>query len=152
MNSNGKEYLDIDELARRIEERIKTLESRQPEEVEVKEEKKENIVDEKTDKKLKDLDLIIEEIDKKIKELDEDSISDFDVDLLMDKINDKLSRDEEEANNVIYDLDEITKAINETIKALEEKRKKKKAQKAKYCDLARKKAYEAKKDNKKSSS
>ena len=136
MDSN-KEYLDIDELARRIEERIKALESNKNEKKEIKKEtKKEVVIDKKTNEKLSDLDKILNELDKRIQELDKESVSEFDVNLLMDKINDKLSLDEEE-DNKIYDLEEITNAINETIKALEEKRRKKKDQKAMYCDLAR---------------
>ena len=152
MDNNEKSYLDIDELARKIEERIKALESKETKQEEKKEEKKketkEVIVDKKTNNKLSDLDKIIDEIDKRIKELDEETISEFDVNLLMDKINNKLSSDEENpdegSSEGIYDLEEITKAINETIKILEEKRRKKKAQKARYCDLARKRAREDK--------
>ena len=152
MDNNEKSYLDIDELARKIEERIKALESKETKQEEKKEEKKketkEVIVDKKTNSKLSDLDKIIDEIDKRIKELDEETISEFDVNLLMDKINNKLSSDEENpdegSSEGIYDLEEITKAINETIKILEEKRRKKKAQKARYCELARKRAREDK--------
>ena len=129
-------YLDIDELAKRIEERIKELEH--------KDDKTKNESSHKKDERISDLDKIIADIDKRIQELDEESKNSLDVDMLMDKINKKLAKDEKSFDdNETYDLSEITKAINETIRALEEKRKKKKQDKARYCDMARRNAYEA---------
>ena len=134
-----KDFLDIDELAKKIEERIRELEKKEGK-------NKEKVVDDKTSSKMADLDQIIAEIDKRIRELENESIDEIDVNLLMDKVNRKLSKSGKETEkDSLYDLDEITKAINETIKTLEEKRKSKKIQKAKYCDLARKKAHDLRK-------
>ena len=151
MEDMDKTYLDIDELAKKIEARIKELEEqdrKQKEEVEY--------VDKKFGENIADLDEIIRQIDQRIAELEkeeEDSIR-LDIEGLTKKVNKKLEKlddvVEEDLSKTLYDLSEISKTINETIKALEEKRKKKKQQKAKYCDMARKKARQCKnKTNKK---
>ena len=142
MDSYDKTYLDIDELAKRIEERIKELEKKD------KESKEEiEYTNKETEKNIADLDDIIREIDLRISELEKEdkkkNNEKIDVDLLMEKVNDKLANlnqvDEEDLGKTLYDLSAISDAINETIKSLEEKRKKKKQQKAIYCDMARKK-------------
>ncbi len=151
MEDMDKTYLDIDELAKKIEARIKELEEqdrKQKEEVEY--------VDKKFGENIADLDEIIRQIDQRIAELEkeeEDSIR-LDIEGLTKKVNKKLEKlddvVEEDLSKTLYDLSEISKTINETIKALEEKRKKKKQQKAKYCDMALKKARQCKnKTNKK---
>ena len=136
--------LNIDELAKKIEERIKALEGNKttvvekPKDIEMTSEEKAVI---------SNLDQILEEIERRIQELDEEAVSEFDVDDLMDRINKKLSGEEEIAkDNVTSNNEAISMAINETIRALEEKKRRKKAQKAKYCDLARKKEYEERKN------
>ena len=136
--------LNIDELAKKIEERIKALEGNKttvvekPKDIEMTSEEKAVI---------SNFDQILEEIERRIQELDEEAVSEFDVDDLMDRINKKLSGEEEIAkDNVTSNNEAISMAINETIRALEEKKRRKKAQKAKYCDLARKKEYEERKN------
>ncbi len=148
MDSYDKTYLDIDELAKRIEDRIKELEKKS---VPLK---GEEYTSKKVEKNMSDLDDIIRQIDERIREIEKDQSKEINinVDDLTKKVNSKLSKlddvSDEDAGKTLYDLSEISNAINETIKALEDKRKKKKQQKAKYCDLARKKAYEQKKNNK----
>ena len=151
MEDFDKTYLDIDELAKKIEARIKELEEqdkKQKEEVEY--------VDKKFGEDIADIDEVIRQIDARIAELEKEEQKDLNLDIakLTKKVNKKLEClddvIEEDLGKTLYDLSEISKTINETIKALEEKRKKKKRQKAKYCDMARKKANVAKnKKNKK---
>ena len=139
MDSYDKSYLDIDELAKKIEARIKELEIQ---EKETKEEKEYS--NKKIEKNIADLDEIIRQIDERIAKFEEENSKEKDLDVvdLTDKVNNKLAKlDEiadEDVGKTIYDLGEISNAINETIKKLEAKKKKKKAMKAKYCDLARK--------------
>ena len=59
--------------------------------------------------------------------------------------------DEKEVDKTIYDLSEISKLVNDTIAKLE-KDKLKKAQKAKYCNMAREKARRERDRKKKSNS
>ena len=126
MDSFDKTCLDIDELAKKIEARIQELEKEEA-------------------KKKSDIDMIIAEIDKKIAELEKAETMELDIDSLTDKINRKLEKEND--TPAVDDLSEISKAINDMIKALEAKKKKKKKAKAKYCDLARKNANKAKKKN-----
>ena len=140
--------LYVDELARRIEKRIREIDNKR---IEESKNNQEEFMGERSKNKINDLDLIIEELDKKIKELDEENICEFDVNLLMDKINSKL-RVEEQKREEIYNLKEITEAVDEIIKDFEEKRRRKKEKKAMYCDLARKKAFKGRVDSNKSSS
>ena len=140
MDSYDKTYMDIDELARKIEERIKELEKKDKEQ-----KNKEEYSNEEVAQNIADLDEIISQIDERIKELE--SEDDFiDVDSITKKVNQKLAKldevNEDDLGKTIYDLSEICDAINKTIKTLEEKKKKRKEQKARYCDLARKKAYQ----------
>ena len=162
MDSYDKSYLDIDELAKKIEERIKELELQEKEE-----KKKITMAEEYSSKEIEqsiqDLDEIIKQIDARIAEFEEEEKKkakpkELDLEDLTRKINKKLEAldeiEEDDLGKTLYDLSEISAAINETIKNLEAKRKKKKQQKAKYCDLARKKASKSgkksvKKTNKK---
>lgn len=146
MDSYDKSYLDIDELAKKIEERIKELELQEKEENE-KIINKEEYSSKEIEKSIKDLDDIIRQIDERIAEFEkEEKMKEKQLDLedLTKKINKKLEKldeiEEEDLGKTLYDLSEISAAINETIKNLEAKRKKKKQQKAKYCDMARKNA------------
>ena len=128
-----KEY-NIDEIIKQIENKIKELE---------KEKQKKKI----QESSIADLDDIIKEIDKKIQELDKENKpkpKKIDVNKLNEKINQKLSKlegfEEDVLDRTIYDLSEISKTVNDTIKQLEKKKKEKKRKKAMYCDLARKNA------------
>ena len=142
MDSYDKTYLDIDELAKKIEERIKELEAQEKKEAEVLE----DYSNKKTEKSISDLDEIIRQIDERIAEFEEEEKKnqekELDVEDLTRRINKKLDNlddvVEEDLGKTLYDLSEISKAINETIKNLEAKKKKKKAMKAKYCAMARK--------------
>ena len=149
MDSYDKSYLDIDELAKKIEERIKELELQEKEE-----KKKVTMAEEYSSKEIEqsiqDLDEIIKQIDARIAEFEKEEEKkkakprELDLEDLTRKINKRLEAldeiEEDDLGKTLYDLSEISAAINETIKNLEAKRKKKKQQKAKYCDLARKKA------------
>ncbi len=128
-----KEY-NIDEIIKQVENKIKELE---------KEKQKKKI----QESSIADLDDIIKEIDKKIQELDKENKpkpKKIDVNKLNEKINQKLSKlegfEEDVLDRTIYDLSEISKTVNDTIKQLEKKKKEKKRKKAMYCDLARKNA------------
>ncbi len=158
MDGYDKSYLDIDELAKKIEERIKELELQENKE---KQKKEEEVVfsysDKEIAKNMADLDEIIRQIDERIAEFEKEEAKaqeELNLEDLTKKVNKKLEKlddvVEEDLGKTIYDLSEIQAAINETIKNLEAKKKKKKQQKAKYCDLARKKANKCnKKGNKK---
>ena len=140
MDSYDKTYLDIDELAKKIEERIKELESS-----ETNKEVLEDYSNKETEKSMSDLDDIIRQIDERIAEFEkEEKVQELDIEDLTNRINKKLESlddvQEEDLGKTLYDLSEISNAINETIKNLEAKKKRKKELKAKYCDLARKKA------------
>lgn len=131
MNTKKKEY-DIDKIIKQVENKIKELEKEKQ-----KKQRKENSI--------ADLDDIIKEIDKKIQELDKDNkTKKIDINKLNEKINQKLSKledfEEDVLDRTIYDLSEISKTVNDTIKQLEKKKKEKKRKKAMYCDLARKNA------------
>ena len=132
-------YLDIDELAKKIEKRIQELEAKE------KEQKKEmHYHDNKIGKSVESIDEIIHEIDNRIAELKKEEEK-IDIQELTNKINRKLMDlddvVEEDLGKTRYDLEEISKQINETIKSLEDKKKEKKRKKAMYCDMARKKAH-----------
>ena len=119
MNNN------IDEIIKTIEKKMDDLENKKHE--------RDNITD---------LDEIIKEIDKKIDELEiEDKEKRIDIDLLNKKINNKLKESKEysddDLDRTIYDLSEIAKTVDKTIKQLEAKKKDKKRKKAMYCDMAR---------------
>ncbi len=149
MDGYDKSYLDIDELAKKIEARIKELELQEKKELEAKE-----YADKKNGKDIADLDDIIRQIDERIAEFErEEAAKELDIEDLTRKINKKLAQMdevvEEDLGKTLYDLSEISKAINETIKNLEAKKKKKKARKAKYCDMARKNANKKKNTKKK---
>ena len=143
MDSYDKSYLDIDELAKKIEARIKELEQ-QEKENDVK--KNDDYSNKTIEKNISDLDRIIKQIDERIAEFEkeEKKKEELDVEDLTEKVNKKLAKlddvVEEDVSKTLYDLSAISDAINETIKNLEEKKKKKKERKAMYCDLARKKA------------
>ena len=146
MDSYDKTYLDIDELAKKIEERIKELEKKNAP-------SKEEYSSKSMEENMSDLDDIIRQIDERIKELEKQDEEELDLNVvdLTEKVNCKLAKlddvSDDDAGKTLYDLSEISNAINETIKALEAKRKKKKQQKARYCDLARKKSCCQKKKN-----
>ena len=154
MDSYDKTYLDIDELAKKIEERIKELELQEQEENE-KLIKNEEYSSKEIEESIQDLDEIIRQIDMRIAEFEKEEKKEKELNLedLTNKINKKLEMlddvVEEDLGKTLYDLSEISAAINETIKNLEAKRKKKKAQKAKYCNMARKNANKKKPCNKK---
>ena len=119
MNNN------IDEIIKTIEKKMDDLENKKHE--------RDNITD---------LDEIIKEIDKKIDELEiDDKEKRIDIDLLNKKINNKLKESKEysddDLDRTIYDLSEIAKTVDKTIKQLEAKKKDKKRKKAMYCDMAR---------------
>ncbi len=119
MNNN------IDEIIKTIEKKMVDLENKKHE--------RDNITD---------LDEIIKEIDKKIDELEiEEKEKRIDIDLLNKKINNKLKESKEysddDLDRTIYDLSEIAKTVDKTIKQLEAKKKDKKRKKAMYCDMAR---------------
>ena len=139
--SDDKMYFDIDELAKKIEMRIKELEKDNVE-------KNSNVeyVSKKTKAHIFELDEIIKEIDNRIIEIEEQEAKDkiINIDDLTNKVNKKLEKlddiKEEDIGKTIDDLSSISDSINEIMKNLEIKRKKRKQQKARYCDLARKKA------------
>lgn len=152
MEDLEKTFIDIDELAKKIEERILELEKESL--------VKENVVSEKylNDNLANDIDdltSLINEIDKRILELEvEEQEENIELDIkdLTEKVNLKLESLEEESfdddlGKTLYDLNEISKIINETIKKIE-RQKEKKRKKAMYCDLARKKERALKNKNK----
>lgn len=131
------EKLDIDELAQKIENRIKELEQK-----EIQEEK-ETKHNQTADKHILELDEIINEIDRRISELEKNDNTSIDIEDLTQKVNKKLAKienDEDDLDRTISGLSEISDSINGMMKNLEAKRKKRKKLKAMYCDLARKKA------------
>ena len=150
MDSYDKTYMDIDALAEKIEQRIKELEKSDSSKTPNNE-----YLDKKTAKHITELDEIIKEIDSRIEELEaiEEKSKELNVDDLTKKVNQKLEKlediKEDDLSKTIYDLSEISNAINEVMKTLEAKRKKKKAMKAKYCQLARNKASARKNQQKK---
>lgn len=131
--------INIDDLVKKIEKRINELN---------KEEEKKKA---KLDNTISNLDEIIKEIDRRIQELEKKETKQVEINL--DKINErvnskiaKLNEAQEEAiEKTIYDLNEITKKIDETIKLLEKKKKEKKRKKAMYCDMARRNQRKMKK-------
>lgn len=136
MENYEKAYLDIDKLAKKIDERIRELEKEDE-----RKKKAREYQDHKVGENISDLDEIIKEIDRRITELEQEEKM-LDLDALTEKVNVKLDElddvKEEDLEKTIYDLSEISKTINETIKALEEKKKERKRKKAMYCDMARK--------------
>ena len=146
MKDLDKTFLDIDELAKKIEARIKELEEKEKKEKKEKEYQNEDLGD-----NIANLDEIIKEIDKRIAELEEEE--QIDIDELTDKVNAKLDalddfEVEDDLEKTKYDLEEISRQINETIKKLEEKKKDKKRKKAMYCDMARRNGTFGKKTKK----
>ena len=136
-------YLDIDELAKKIEKRIQELEAKE------RENKKEaEYHNDDVGKSIESIDEIIKEIDNRIAELEKEE-RELDIQDLTDKINSKLMVLDEVADDDLgktrCDLEDISKQINETIKSLEAKKKEKKRKKAMYCDMARRKAKAGKK-------
>lgn len=130
-------YLDIDELAKKIEKRIQELEAKEQEKV-----KKNEYHNDDLGKSIENIDEIIKEIDNRIAELEQEEKT-INVHDLTEKINRKLMElddvNEDDLGKTRYDLEEISKQINETITNLEAKKKEKKRKKAMYCDMARKK-------------
>ena len=120
MDSYDKSYLDIDELAKKIEERIKELEEQEKEAK--KKKAQEDYSNKTTEKNMADLDEIIRQIDARIAEFEKEEKEEEKLDLedLTNKINMKLDKIddivEEDLGKTIYDLSEISNAINETIK------------------------------------
>lgn len=143
MNSLDQKYIDFDELAKKIENRIKELEKNNPRD---KNEVKIEFSDKKTQRHLSELDEIINEIDSRIDELEKQSAAkvELNIDDLTDKVNNKLEEleylEDDELDKTLTDLSNISNAINDAMRDMEAKRKRKKQQKAKYCDLARKRA------------
>ena len=146
-----KTFIDIDELAKRIEKRIQELEEANA--VTSHEEYQNTVLEQN----MVDLTKLIEDIDRRILELEREEEMErekfnIDLDELTEKINSKLDEleDEDDGNEdldrTLYDLNEISKIINETVKKLERQREKKR-KKAMYCDLARKKERENKRKN-----
>ncbi len=136
MEDFSKTYLDVDELAKKIEKRIQELEEKEKKRNEKLEYQNDNLSE-----NMANLDEIIAEIDKRIQEMDEEKTSDVKVDDLTNKVNEKLENlevEEDDLGKTIYDLSEISKKINATIRELEAKKKEKKRKKAMYCDMARK--------------
>ena len=136
MKDLNQTFVDIDELAKKIEARIKELEDE-----EKKEAAKKEYINDDLAEKMSDLDSVIKEIDQRISELEEEEK--VDIDELTRKVNARLaSLDDVDIENDLektrYDLSEISKQINATIRALEKKKKDKKRKKAMYCDMARK--------------
>ena len=129
MEKKSEMSINIDDLVKKIEKRIQELEA---------EEKRKK---ERLDNTVTDLDAIIREIDARIEEMEREENKSIDLDKISAKVNEKMSEidDAKDAalEKTIYDLNEITKKINETIAALEKKKKDKKRKKAMYCDLAR---------------
>lgn len=151
MKDLNETYLDIDDLAKKIEKRIKELEEK-----ESKKHKEKKYADENLGENIANLDEIIKEIDKRIQEIEEEEK--FDIDDLTNKVNAKLASlddavfKEDDLEKTKYDLEDISRQINQTIKSLEQKRKERKRKKAMYCDMARKNAKKknvSKKANKK---
>lgn len=140
MAKDDMKDIDIDELAQKIENRIKELEKKSNEE----ETKIEETVDDgMTDEHILELDEIINEIDQRIAELERSENAKIDIDDLQEKVNtklEKLEHEEDDIDRTINDLSQISDSINEMMKTLEVKRKMRKKKKAMYCDLARKKA------------
>lgn len=133
------EMFDVDELAKRIEDRIKKLEGTK-EEVPGRED---------IDKTICDFGDLLNQIELKIKEIESYEENKIDIDEVTNKANAKLNymlefHDENELDKTICDLEEISQMINEALLKLE-KDKIKKAKKAKYCELARQKARKQKK-------
>lgn len=135
---------DIDNLAKKIEDRIMELEG-----------KKEEVVDkEEIDKTIYDFGDLLNQIEAKIKEMEAYEEHKIDIDKVTEKVNNKLNymlefNDEEELDKTLYDLSEVSSMINETIAKLE-KDKLKKEKKARYCELARQKNRQNKRNNNKS--
>ena len=143
--SDDEMYFDMDELAKKIEDRIKELEKNNVL-------KNDNVeyVSKRTKAHISELDEIIKEIDSRIEEFDNEKKEDvtINIDDLTKKVNKKLEKLDDVKNvdvsKTISDLSSISDSINEIIKNLEDKRKKRKQQKAKYCALARKRANDIK--------
>jgi len=128
MKDLDKTFLDIDELAKKIEQRIKELEEKENQKNKEKEYQNAELGN-----NIANLDEIIKEIDKKIAEIELEEK--LDVQELTDKVNAKLAilnefDDDDDLEKTRYDLEEISRQINETIKALEEKKKKEKTTKS----------------------
>ena len=121
-------YLDIDELAKKIEKRIQELEAKEQEKV-----KKNEYHNDDLGKSIENIDEIIKEIDNRIAELEQEEKT-INVHDLTEKINRKLMElddvNEDDLGKTRYDLEEISKQINETITNLEAKKKEKKRKKA----------------------
>lgn len=134
--------IDIDELAKKIEERLKELNNERQEE----HEKKKIKADAK--KTVDDFCSLLDDIEGKVKRLAEHEVIDkLNIEDVTKKINKKLDKvvnENEELEKTIYNLNEISMVVNETIKKLE-KEKKKREIKAKYCKLAREKERKIKK-------
>lgn len=144
MEDNDNNMIDIDELAKKIEDRLRELEETQQEEP-----KKENI-----DKTIYDFGDLLNQIEAKIKEIEAYEEHKIDIDEVTNRANAKLNymlefHDEDEYEKTLYDLEEISQMINDALVKLD-KDKLKKQKKAKYCDLARKKMREQQKKYKKS--
>lgn len=144
MEDMDKTFIDIDELARRIDERIKELEELNN----IGNTKEEEYTNDTLGNDMNELNELIAAIDKRILELEEQEKGmefELNIEELTEKVNKKLDElsfedaKEEDLDKTFYDLNEISKIINDTIKKLE-KQKEKKRKKAMYCDLARKKA------------
>lgn len=137
--------VDIDELIKRIDEKI----------LQIRTKKEENEISEHDiDKTIYDFDDIINKIDKKIKEIEMYEEISSNIDNLTDKINRKLNDilvfDNDDFDKTLYDLEEVSLLVKKSIEEME-KKKTKKARKAKYCELARienKKKYQKKIKNK----
>ena len=144
MEDNDNNMIDIDELAKKIENRLRELEETQQEEP-----KKENI-----DKTIYDFGDLLNQIEAKIKEIEAYEEHKIDIDEVTNRANAKLNymlefHDEDEYEKTLYDLEEISQMINDALVKLD-KDKLKKQKKAKYCDLARKKMREQQNKYKKS--
>ena len=134
--------IDIDELAKKIEERLKELNNEKQE----AHEKKKIKADAK--KTVDDFCNLLDDIEGKVKRLVEHEVIDkLNIEDVTKKINKKLDKvvnENEELEKTIYNLNEISMVVSETIKKLE-KEKKKRERKAKYCKLAREKERKIKK-------
>ena len=131
--------LDIDDLVRKIDDKLKELEESQKEVV-----NKEDI-----DQTIYDFGDLLNQIEAKIKEIELYEENKIDIDEVTNRANAKLNymlefHDEDEYEKTLYDLEEISQMVNEALLKLE-KDKIKKAKKAKYCELARKKARDNRK-------
>ena len=155
MEDIEKTFIDIDELAKRIDERIKELEELNN----IGSTQEEKYSNDALGTEMDELNELIDAIDKRILELEEQEKEiefNLNIEELTEKVNKKLDElsfedeTDEDLDKTFYDLNEISKIINDTIKKLE-KQKEKKRKKAMYCDLARKNARknEKKKNNKK---